>query len=343
MEKKLCTSTVLVIVLGIVLSGELRACTYSWDTQSEARALEKSLKKLPIESIKGLRKYFLGENKEQEARWSNNAIKIVELAGGLKAIFKTRQYAYAEVAAYNLSQVMGLGLVPPTVLRTIDGEFGSLQLFIPSMGTIEKNLHKVSSKLLSDMQIFYFIAGQWDVHSGNQLVYERDGKICLALIDNAGMLHRQQVIYGHIPFVEKGGGNRRNKPSVNPSKFPFSEGRRLEFTSYSAFSDFMRPFIEKSHREALWLKKKRVPYIIWRDSLWMQIYKYSVSKPAFTSVYYASTLKAAERLNYKLLRTVWEEGYHVDPPHYEDLIKLMLYRRDQLIEAAHSTGTIREG
>jgi len=51
-----------------------------------------------------------------------------------KAIFKTvaddgRRYSH-EVAAYRLDRLLGLGMVPATVLREIDGVVGSLQLWV---------------------------------------------------------------------------------------------------------------------------------------------------------------------------------------------------------------------
>jgi hypothetical protein len=43
-----------------------------------------------------------------------------------------------EVAAYRLSEAIGLRLVPPTVARSVGGEIGSLQLFVPGMQSLKE-------------------------------------------------------------------------------------------------------------------------------------------------------------------------------------------------------------
>jgi hypothetical protein len=47
-------------------------------------------------------------------------------------------YHVREIAAYRLSEALGLQLVPPTVERTIDGEVGSLQLFVEDVRTLKE-------------------------------------------------------------------------------------------------------------------------------------------------------------------------------------------------------------
>ncbi|MBA2307446.1 hypothetical protein H0W26_04910 [Candidatus Dependentiae bacterium] len=342
MRKKLYGSRVCALVFVLLVCADLVGFSYTWDSEKDAREMETKLLYLPIVSIKGLKSHFLERKKNREATWSRNVMKFVVLEGGLEAVFKKGKYAYAEVAGYKASQIMGLGLVPPAVLRTINGEVGSLQLFIPSIGTIEHYKHELSSKMISDMRIFYFIWGQWDTHPGNQLVYRRNGKVQLALIDNAGMLHRQHIRYGDHAFVGKG-KNTQQESALPSSEFPFSEARRLGSGSYHQFSALLIPFITKDHMLRIWNSKNRgAPYLIWRNSLWMQIYKASDHKPIFTSVYYASTLKVAHNLTYDVVRSVWQESYEMSPSHYEDLCRLTLERRDQLVQAALSKGIIKE-
>lgn len=134
-------------------------------------------------------------------------IMLVEFESGLRGVFKPGQYRYAEVAAYKASSVLRIGLVPPTVLRTIDGVEGSIQLFVDSdLDTSNKNLRRkayrwVSKKEKSDMNVFYYVFGQWDSQSDNQII---TSDFHLALIDNAALYHSQYTRYGDFSFVCKG-------------------------------------------------------------------------------------------------------------------------------------------
>jgi hypothetical protein len=51
----------------------------------------------------------------------------------------TDRYVY-EVAAYYVDRLFGIGLVPVTVLRTVDGQQGSLQLWIEDITTMDRAL-----------------------------------------------------------------------------------------------------------------------------------------------------------------------------------------------------------
>lgn len=99
-------------------------------------------------------------------------IMLVDFESGLRGVFKPGHYRYAEVAAFKASQALGVGLVPPTVLRTVDGVEGSMQLHVESdLDSSNKNLRRKASKWISkkeksDMMLFYFIFGQWDSQPG---------------------------------------------------------------------------------------------------------------------------------------------------------------------------------
>ncbi len=56
-------------------------------------------------------------------------VHLVKDGANLRAIFKQADYR-ADIAAYEMDKVLGLGLVPPAVERTIDGGTGSLQLWV---------------------------------------------------------------------------------------------------------------------------------------------------------------------------------------------------------------------
>ncbi len=81
----------------------------------------------------------------------------------------------AEVAAYELDKLLGLDMVPPTVVRKIDGKTGSLQLGIPNCRTyIEvqgRTPHDPSwSHQLSRMKLFDELISNPDRHGKNFLV-----------------------------------------------------------------------------------------------------------------------------------------------------------------------------
>jgi hypothetical protein len=68
-----------------------------------------------------------------DGRRSRAMFKTVDADGprepGEPILEREESYTH-EVAAYRIDRLLGLGLVPPTVVRTIDGVEGSLQLFI---------------------------------------------------------------------------------------------------------------------------------------------------------------------------------------------------------------------
>ncbi len=56
-------------------------------------------------------------------------VHLVKDGAKLRGIFKQADYR-AAIAAYEMDKVLGLGLVPPTVERTIEGDTGALQLWV---------------------------------------------------------------------------------------------------------------------------------------------------------------------------------------------------------------------
>jgi hypothetical protein len=93
------------------------------------------------------------------------------------------RYAY-EVAAYRLDRLTGIGLVPVTVVRTVNGETGSVQLWIEDVTTLQKamqdpNARVASSELLVErlglMYVLDALIYNVDRNFGNVLVdLERD-------------------------------------------------------------------------------------------------------------------------------------------------------------------------
>ena len=73
--------------------------------------------------------------------------QLLELEGGLRAVFKSDEInvdAEREVLLHKIDYEIGTNVVPITVLRTIDGRLGSLQLFIEnSLAADEVATHKL--------------------------------------------------------------------------------------------------------------------------------------------------------------------------------------------------------
>ena len=77
---------------------------------------------------------------------------------GLKAIFKRvnstteDNYPYHEyyggiISAYNFARFLGLKIVPPTVIRNVDGKEGVVQLFV-------ENISKIKQRILTVLTLF---------------------------------------------------------------------------------------------------------------------------------------------------------------------------------------------
>lgn len=119
---------------------------------------------------------------EREGLRANAIFRVVERnltagADGRPDRFAARDSYVFELAAYKMSRLLGLDRVPPVVLREIDGERGSLQLWVENAVTeagllqservaehpARRNLQK-QIQLLFDQLIYNF-----DRHQGNSL------------------------------------------------------------------------------------------------------------------------------------------------------------------------------
>ncbi len=268
---------------------------------------------------------------------ATHKISVITLESGLKGVFKTGNYHYAEVAAYRLSKLLGLYLVPLTVFRTIEGKQGSLQLYIdaPDLASASDShtlLKRVGKKAISDMKLFYYVAGQWDTHAGNQIVFKDEEAYRLQLIDNSGMLHRSYSRYGGVTFIEK--GENSEVLSEIGAEFPFDKAITLKGDYYKTIEALFNNYITKAHIKALSCHET-LTYSIWNHSLWMQRPRSSNQIFRYTKRYYQSTLNALKCLTKEDLESVWAEWLLVDPKHGHELIKLILARRDEvLLDAA---------
>ncbi|KKT01445.1 MAG: hypothetical protein UV79_C0011G0001, partial [candidate division TM6 bacterium GW2011_GWF2_43_17] len=142
----------------------------------------------------------------------SNKVYIVTFANKAQAVFKPEEYEvdplpYAEEAAYNASVFLGFPHIPPTTIRTIKDQTGSLQLFVKTdidllqNGAFHSFLQRVDQEEFALLKIFYFVFGQWDTSPGNLLSIERENKILPVCIDNGTIKYLQVGPYGTMPFV----------------------------------------------------------------------------------------------------------------------------------------------
>lgn len=93
--------------------------------------------------------------------------------------------AYREVMASDIDKALDLKIVPETILRKLDGEYGSLQEWIEDSMVavnIKATQVKTTVKEMYRATVFDVLTGNVDRHSGNWLVNPKTGKI--TLIDN---------------------------------------------------------------------------------------------------------------------------------------------------------------
>jgi hypothetical protein len=94
----------------------------------------------------------------------------------------------AEVAAYELDKMLGLGMVPPTVLREHDGQTGSLQLWVENCRLFSEVGGEAPSdpdrweRQMSRMRVFDNLISNWDRSPKNFMI---DDQWSVVLIDHS--------------------------------------------------------------------------------------------------------------------------------------------------------------
>ena len=132
---------------------------------------------------------------------------ILNFSNGLKTIFKPNRTNFelaSSLRAYHFSQILNLKLIPPTVIRKIDGEIGIISLFINSTDldflTVKGanyRLNDIKKKIRVKIYIFNFLLGGWDSFPNNTIVQKND---CLSLIDNDENLDETVIHNGYVFF-----------------------------------------------------------------------------------------------------------------------------------------------
>lgn len=260
------------------------------------------------------------------------------------------RHALSETPRHELNET-GHVYVPPTIFREINGIVGSLQMYVePDPEVAAKKLtdaqarELVGAKKWSDVQLWRFVFGQWDITEVNRIIQRNGDDYNIALIDNEGIGDQQHVRYGDFPFVNVG----YNPAAVTlmGNSFPF-HAAETELNPHPArlgqlFAGFMRdPRIRET---SIWLHRywrypqrdqlyNPIRYATWNHRLWIQYYTFTGHEPTYTDQYDRSTLEAYRRLTRSTLERIWREALH-QKRSYTKLIDLTLERRDQVLEAA---------
>lgn len=124
--------------------------------------------------------YLTNGNRTIKAIWKTVDEHRQELSRSERGSFQfgfRDSYKY-EIAAYELDKLLGLGLVPPTVERTIDNQTGSLQLWVEGAFT-EFERRK---KQLLPKDGWRWGAQMYKVDLLNQLIYNTDTKNALNIL-----------------------------------------------------------------------------------------------------------------------------------------------------------------
>jgi hypothetical protein len=264
-----------------------------------------------------------------------SAVYLVKFATGIQAVLKLVDTSWprdpiAEVAAYKASQFLGIHLVPPTVLYNRDGLVGSLQYYVePSFDLMfednyENARQRASAEDLANMELFYFIFGQWDPDSSNLIAVEVEDKVHFALIDHAAMGYTQKTQYGDYPFVLC--FPDIVFPETSQETFSFENARLLPPDIQVWQNEFGSILSERQIEQICRLRWSPVVFVIWNGHFWRQ---YRFGSPSYTDFYPLKLMDKIKELNHKKLQEFYnnELGFVFGDEYFDEIME----RRDQII------------
>ncbi len=311
-------------------------------TSSYAKATNSTqdLKSCKIVSIKPMRSFLESRGKKADFE---GAVFLVELDNGIKAVFKSFPKddlgdAYGEVAAYEASVLLGFPSIPPTILRKINGQIGSLQLYVETSidplepGIFKETINEIDPEELDNLKIFYFIFNQWDTGPHNILITEKNGRKHLIAIDNSGIKNHAHVKYGDLPFVricysEKLKTNDWDKP------FPFEQARDIMDPSVDNLKKTFGNRLPNSFYEYYKAYGAPLHYVVYQNSLWRQYHAHEEGfMKSHTLNISEKTRDSIKKLDLHALKKVFScaKGADSFTPRY---LEAILERRDQVLRA----------
>jgi hypothetical protein len=159
---------------------------------------------------------------------------------------------HAEVAAYQLSELLGLGVVPKTELRSFKGKLGSFQKEVePSFVPLHEKDHQTLLKQdlmkphVEDLKLFSYLGSIKDRHTQNLFVDPKSGQ--LRSVDHETAFHfvLPTPVREDKRFIEHG---------VLPQQYSEKMKARLKNLKYEEVEQTFKSTLSKEQREALWLR-----------------------------------------------------------------------------------------
>jgi hypothetical protein len=296
------------------------------------------LKKGKIISIRPMKEHLESCGKKVEF---DGEVYLVELDNGHKAVFKTfpprhMADAYAEVAAYEASRVLGFPHIPPTVMTTLKDQKGSLQLFVETdvdslvPDLYEAALKNVSADDMANLKLFYFVFGQWDTGPHNTLILKDKTQNYLIAIDNSAICNPQYVRYGELPFVQLYYSDRL-QTNDDDKPFPFDQAEIIKKPTTQKIRKIFGHKLPEDFYQQIKFYGPTFRYVIYRNALWKQFHAGDEDFVlSFTDYLPEQTRKSLEGLNLAVLKRIFAcaKGEAFLTPGY---LQTILDRRDQVL------------
>ena len=273
---------------------------------------EKLLRTLPVKNSIPLREH-LNLPERPFTPYERPAFVLI-LDKNIKAVFKTRcgelpLNCGSELMAYRFSQLMKFKLVPPTVIRTINGKKGTVRLFVDGVTGQDYNSVKyLTSEQKSDIYTFYFVLGENDAGEKHIIL----GRNCKkpALIDNDTMITVRAIFkYGDFPFFSYKIKNLEVLSLDHPKKwhgFPFDKVKFLKFnrpfkesTLKKIFPNMKETFLfilKTFHSDTL---NNELHFVKWKNAYWIKlnlIDRKHIFKDFLPTVFSQRTIKQLEKI-----------------------------------------------
>jgi len=171
-----------------------------------------------------------------------------EETGSLRMVVKHRDSYIFEVAAFELNELLGIGRIPPTTLRRVDGVPGSIQIWMEGMTPedimLEEDRLRPPDRELwwwqkGVMWVFDALVANTDRNQGNLLI-EKNWN--LWFIDHTRAFRETSVLFGadELNLCERGLWNA------------------LQNTSDDAIRERLEPYLTSEELKKLLLRKKKL-------------------------------------------------------------------------------------